>query len=71
MIAKSRIPHPFAEFFLRTLREALDLGPIHPLRFQFLHAPPTNSTRSFCQTFSRKASLRFLRASNSFRLMTV
>ena len=46
------------EFLIGTGKEAVDLGPVNGVWFEFLHATPSSDTRLLCQTFSRKVSLR-------------
>jgi hypothetical protein len=53
------------------LQKAFNLRRFNLLWFELLHAALTSETRLLCQTFSRKASFRFRRDSNSFRLKTV
>ena len=59
------------KFLFGALQEALNLRPVYLLRLKLLHAALRSETRLLCQTFSRKASFRFRRDSNSFLLKTV
>src|SRR5712692_7316593 len=59
------------QLLIRTREEAIDLGPSQPRAALVSSFRSMSETRLLCQTFSRNASFRARRDSNSFGARTV